>query len=209
MKNIVFISFFLFLYCISCLDYEEFKGEDMIDSLSNNLGASECSPVEPDVKKYIEDNHINYDGPIDARIKFIAGKCNPIVLIPGIYSTKLKVRLNCRNIKRSENSLYQKIKFYCNKYVCSNGLDDNENRDLWFNLGEKGFTLLNHITEPKLNEDEVEEEPKTEAKSILDYIEWDNRYSACLGLFMTMFNDEEECPIIESTKKKYVDIPRI
>ena len=202
MKNIAFISFFLFLYFISSLDYEEFKGEDMINSLNNNLGASECSPVESDVKKYIADNHINYEGPIDARIKFIAGTCNPIVLIPGIYSTKLKVRLNCRNIKRSENSLYQKIKFYCNKYVCSNDLDDNENRDLWFNLGEKGFTLLNHITEPKLNEDEVEEEPKTEAKSILDYIEWDNRYSACLGLFMTMFNDEEECPIIESTKKK-------
>ena len=38
----------------------------------------------------------------DENLRFILGKCNPVLLIPGIYSTKLKVELQCKNIATEE-----------------------------------------------------------------------------------------------------------
>lgn len=196
------LLFSILIVFINCLQYEEIddKEGDFLDSLDEKLGSGECSPTESEVKQMIKDNNINYNGDIDRNVKFIAGTCSPIVLVPGIYSTKLKVKLNCKNIKRDEESLYQKIKFYCSKYVCSDISDDNENRELWFNLGEKGFTLVEHIfdnneaTEEKMNE-------KMKDKNSLLYWEWDNRYAGCLGFFMTMFDNEEECPTLKNGKK--------
>ena len=66
------------------------------------------------------------------------------MLIPGIYSTRLKVRINCKELRRDEESLYNKIKLYCNKYVCSSDNDQEENRDLWFNL-QAGKSDLHYL----------------------------------------------------------------
>ena len=202
-KNLL-ISLIL-LISISCLENDKFpvdeiKEKDFVNTINEKLGASECLASQDEARAFIEENKIDYKGDIeniDRNVKFIAGTCNPIVLIPGIYSTKLKVQLNCRNIKRDENILYQKIKFFCAKYVCSSGTDDEENRDLWFNLGEKGFTLVEWIGQGKENEEPNVNDPN----SILSW-EYDNRFSGCLGLFMTMFNNENECRILDSSKRK-------
>ena len=203
MKKILFISFIL-LNSIFCLknetfSFEELDEKDFIKSLNENDEKDECLATQFEAKRFIEENNIDYKGDIeniDRNVRFIAGTCNPIVLIPGIYSTKLKVQLNCRNIKRNEDILYKKIKFFCGKYVCSSGSDNEENRDLWFNLGEKGFTLVEWIGQGKENE-----EPKLDDENSIFSFEYDNRYSGCLGLFMTMFNSETECPTLENSKK--------
>ncbi len=154
-----------------------------------DLKSSTCLPTDSETKNFIKDNKINYKGKIDDNVKFIAGDCSPIILVPGIYSTRLKVKLNCKNIKRDEVSLYEQIKFYCGENVCTSKLDQEENRNLWFNIGGDGFSLFKSYWE---NSDEVGAKKK----------EYNNQYSACLGYFMTIFNNPNECPKYKSSKKK-------
>ena len=188
-----------------CLDYEVYNETEQLNMskiLNTSLRAGLCSPSESQAQQFIRDNNISYDlNQVDRNVKFIVGGCNPVVLIPGIYSTKLRVRINCRNLKREENQLYNKIKLYCNKFVCSDDEDNDENRDLWFNLGRKGFTLLKNIVEPG-KENEENETNKDNVNNLKDFVgDWDNLYSGCIGLFMTMFENEDECPKLENGKK--------
>lgn len=195
----ILIYFYISLLFINCIKYEEYdenklKIEDIFEPPKNNtINSNICLPTDDEVKDFINNNKINYKGTIDKNVKFIAGNCNPIVLIPGIYSTKLNVKINCRNLKREENSLYEKIKFFCSKYVCSSDIDEEENRDLWFNFGGKGFSLLRNFYENQ-NSD-IDED-------FLEDLNKNNRYGACLGFFMTIFDNKDECPIIESSKKR-------
>ncbi len=182
-----FISAIILIFSIYCIQIEEYdennvKVEDIID-----LKSSRCLPTDEETEEFIKKNNINYNGKIDNNIKFIAGDCSPIVLIPGIYSTKLKVKLNCKNLKKDENSMYEKIKFYCGDRVCSNDDDENENRNLWFNIGGDGFSLLKTFLESNDDADSKK-------------YEWNNQYSACLGFFMTIFDNKDECPKIGEKK---------
>ena len=43
-------------------------------------------------------------------MRFIVGKCHPVVLVPGMLSTKLQVRINCANLFSEEFEIYKKIK---------------------------------------------------------------------------------------------------
>lgn len=88
--------------------------------------SSMCLATEAEEKGFISKNSILYNDNINQNIKFTIGKCNPIVLIPGIYNTRLKVRINCKELRRDEESLYSKIKLYFNKYVCSSNNDQEE-----------------------------------------------------------------------------------
>ena len=193
-----FIAIFLMISSIICIDYEVYNDTEQLNMskiLNTSLKAGLCSATEYEAEKFIYDNKINYnlDDPIDRNIKFIVGGCNPVILIPGIYSTKLKVKINCKNLKREERQLYYKIKLYCNKYVCSDDEDNDENRDLWFSLGTKGFTLHKLIVEPGQSNE-------TDNKLNDIEMDWDNLYSGCIGLFMTMFENKEECPKLENGK---------
>ena len=193
------IAIFFMISSIICLDYEVYNDTEQFNIskiLNTSLKAGLCSATEYEAQKFIYDNQIDYDldQEIDRNIKFVVGSCNPVVLVPGIYSTKLKVKINCKNLKREENQLYNKVKLYCNKYVCSDDNDNDENRDLWFSLGTKGFTLLKNIVEPGQNNETVNELNEVQ-------LDWDNLYSGCIGLFMTMFENNDECPTLENGKK--------
>lgn len=178
MKTLLFLTLLFSIYSIQIEEYNktEVNIEDIID-----LKSSKCLPTDEETNKFIKDNKINYKGKIDDNVKFIAGDCSPIILVPGIYSTRLKVKLNCKNLKRDEVSLYEQIKFYCGDYICTSKLDQEENRNLWFNIGGNGFSLIKYSVETS---DEVGAQ-KTE---------FNNQYSACLGYFMAIFNNPDECP---------------
>ena len=40
----------------------------------------------------------------DKNLRFILGKCNPVLLIPGIYASKLLVEIQCKNIAQKERT---------------------------------------------------------------------------------------------------------
>ena len=50
---------------------------------------------------------------IDINLRFILDKCNPIVLVPGIFSARLKIEVNCQKIFENEKENYKNIRFFC------------------------------------------------------------------------------------------------
>ena len=61
------------------------------------------------LKKY---NIIREEKDIDINLRFILGKCNPIVLVPGIFSARLKIEVNCQKIFEKEKENYKNIIFF-------------------------------------------------------------------------------------------------
>jgi len=196
------IILFLLIFSSFCLEYEEIEEENIEKIFEESSNSKVCIPSNEEVDNFIKKNNISYTGEKTNNLGFIVGKCNPIILVPGIYSTRLKVRLNCLDLKRDENALYKKIKFYCSKFVCENDNDDVDDKDLWFNVGHSGFTLFRFLWEKyKLEENQTLNE--TNLKDTLDYlVDWDNYEAACTGFFMTMFDNETECPISDNPNQR-------
>lgn len=196
------ILFSLLLLNLNCLQVEEYEfGDKSAEDILNDINKNECLASRSELIAFFNKEGIEYKDSYeeDFRLRFIVGKCNPIVLIPGIYSTKLNVKIKCKNLYREEKDLYDKIKFYCGRFVCSSTTDNDENRYLWFNVGRSGFSLYRHPWELHKEEEMLEED---EFQSTEELWDWDNLYGACLGFFMRMFDNENECPVIESSKKK-------
>lgn len=196
---------FLTLLPLNCIKYEEYPHDAKLEDI---IGSSDykdvCLPSNDQMQKYFKEHEdLEYKSEYDKdnKIKFIAGKCNPITLIPGIYSTKLKVSIKCKNLYREEKDLYDKIKFYCGKKVCEKTNSNDEYKDLWFNIGHDGFTLYRNPWE-LLGKNETDLKENDEFESTEDTWNWDNLYGACLGFFFRIFNDENECPVIPSSNKK-------
>ena len=204
MEKLFIIILALFLP-LNCIKYEEYSDDAKLEDIFGSTDYTDiCIPSTDEMKKYFEDNDDleykeEYDK--DKKIKFIAGKCNPIALIPGIYSTKLKVRIKCKNLYREEKDLYDKIKFYCGDNICKNTKSNNQFWDLWFNVGKDGFSLYRHPWEFQ-NEENQDSFNNSEFETTEDTWNWDNLYGACLGFFFKIFNDDNECPIIPSSNKK-------
>ena len=168
MKSLIQIIIpFLLISSSFCLEYEEIEEENIEKIFEESSNSKVCIPSNEEVDNFIKKNNINYTGEKTNNLGFIVGKCNPIILIPGIYSTRLKVRLNCLDLKRDENALYKKIKFYCSRFVCKNDNDDVDDKDLWFNVGHSGFDLFRFGWEKyKLDENQTLKNKTLE--SILD-----------------------------------------
>ena len=85
--------FILSIALISCFKYEESNEEDFnVDDLfqstqDTKFKSSMCLATDEEVQDFISKNNVKFNDKINQNIKFIAGKCNPIVLVPGIYST--------------------------------------------------------------------------------------------------------------------------
>ena len=46
----------------------------------------------------------------DENIRFILGKCSPVLLVPGLYATKLKVEFNCTGLRTEERNTLKNIR---------------------------------------------------------------------------------------------------
>ena len=191
MKTFLYI-FALILTAFCKIEYEKYNSEHLEDF--EELKSSQCLATNEQIKSFLSNHNISYnETDYDNKLRFIVSPCSPIVLIPGIYSTKLKVKLNCKNLNLFERDTLKKIRIFCSDFVCSDDDDTNENRELWFNLALKGFDLGYNIAEPKIENDELNDDFR-------EKWDWDNRHSACLGYFMTIFNNKEECPIIDGER---------
>ena len=110
-------------------------------------------------------------------VRFIFGKCNPIILIPGMLSTKLQLKINCKNIYEHEIDIFKKIRFYCGEMVCPDEKDELEEHNLFISgFGSFQLTMINDI----------------------------NKYSACVGYFLTFFNSKKACSSYDEEKDDYI-----
>ena len=126
---------------------------------------------------------INNENP-DNNLRFILGKCNPTLLIPGVYATKLKVEFNCKGLSTEEkDTTLKNIRLYCGDHICKEESKTSEEHPLLFSLLEKPFGI------------EIFNE---------------NEYGACLGHIASYFQNEQECPKVQNKStcfySKYVKV---
>ena len=76
--------------------------------LKELFAGDECLMSKNEAVKVLKESY-GIDNPDpDDNLKFIIGKCSPVLLIPGIYATKLVVELQCKNIANEEKNYYIK-----------------------------------------------------------------------------------------------------
>ena len=92
--------------------------------LSESVGTNkdECLASESEtIQIFKEKYNIDLkDKTITRNLRFIAGNCNPVILIPGVLSVALRTKIDCENLYNKERDVYKKLKFFCQlDDVCS------------------------------------------------------------------------------------------
>ena len=150
------------------------------------------SPSEAKSILFDKYNIIKEEKDIDINLRFILGKCSPVVLVPGIFSTRLKIEINCKELFDKEKENYKSIKFFCEgSSVCTN---DDVFRDTLF-LSLTGSLGIAYGINDLLNLD-----VKKYLKN-MDRFDINNYKSACLGHLLNFFNKKDECPKTKDNKE--------
>ena len=123
----------------------------------------------------------------DDNLLFVLGKCSPVLLVPGLYATKLVVQFNCKGIATEERETTLKnIRLYCRDTVCKDEKVTKEEHRLLFSLKDNAFSIVSGPI------------PKKET------------YSACLGHIANYFQNENECQKVNGKSicfySKYVKV---
>ena len=157
------------------MNQELFTKENDINN-DNDKDNATCLLSKEETNEYLSKIGKYEENPSD-EIRFIFGKCNPVILVPGMLSTKLQVSINCKGLYTNEIDKFKKIRFYCGTYICSNTEVTREERDLFIS-GIGSFQL----------------------------IEWDdiNKYGACTGYFLTYFNSKKACSPYDEKNDDYI-----
>ena len=157
------------------MNQELFTKENDINN-DNDKDNATCLLSKEETNEYLSRIGKYEENPSD-EIRFIFGKCNPVILVPGMLSTKLQVSINCKGLYTNEIDKFKKIRFYCGTYICSNTEVTREERDLFIS-GIGSFQL----------------------------IEWDdiNKYGACTGYFLTYFNSKKACSPYDEKNDDYI-----
>lgn len=129
---------------------------------------------------------INNPSP-DNNIRFLLGTCNPVLLIPGIFATKLMVELNCKGLATQERSTTLKdIRLFCGDTVCYNETKIREEHRLLFSIDDGPFSIK------------------------IGFIPTSDQYRACLGHILNYFQNENECTKVDGKNicyySKYVKV---
>ena len=166
---------------ITLVDSKEF--EDYIEELEEDevnlkglFDGDECLLSKSNAKDFLKANGISVNT-IDSNVRFILGNCNPVLLVPGIYGTKLFVELQCRNIAEKERyTTLKEIRVFCGDSICADESVEREEHPLFIAIMDKAFSILGSEKD---------------------------KYSSCLGYFMNYFQKENECPTLNGKKLCY------
>ena len=137
----------------------------------------------------------------DDNLRFILGKCSPVLLVPGIFATKLKVEFNCKGLATEEkDSTLKNIRLYCGKDVCKDEKKIKEEHSLLFSFNGP-FGIGKKI--------KIKYESNIPYSSI-GYISFEKYYGSCLGHISNYYQNENECPKVEGKNmcfySKYVKV---
>ena len=104
---------------------------------------------------------------IDENIRFILGKCNPIIYVPGLYASRMVATINCPVLKMDFLN-FVKMRLFCGDTICKDETNENEEYVIFPAILDSPFQI-----------------------SISDKI---NKYTACQAFFYTFYNSKDECP---------------
>ena len=153
-------------------DYMEMNEEDEVNLKDSIFSGDECLLSKKEATTLLKEKYGISNSSPDENLRFILGKCSPVVLIPGIYASKLLVELQCKNIAEKErDTTLKEIRIFCGDTVCSDESVEKEEHPLFIGLLDKAFSILG---------------------SEMD------KYSSCLGYFMNHFQNENECVVVNN-----------
>ena len=166
---------------VNTKEFEEFSSqyeedEDINLELSLFEG-DECLVTKKDAKENLKSKYNTINNSPNENLRFILGKCNPVLLIPGIYASKLLVEVNCKGLAENERlTTLKEVRIYCGDTICKDESVESEEHPLFVSLIDKTFTILGSEGD---------------------------KYSSCLGYFMNYFQNENECPTLNNKKLCY------
>ena len=156
-------------------EFIEFSEEYEDVRLESIFSSNECLVSKSDATRILSQSYGISNSSPDENLRFILGKCNPVLLIPGIYATKLVVELKCKNIATEERkTTFKNLRLYCGDTLCPNESTLKEEHPLFLALLDPAFSILGSEKD---------------------------KYSSCLGYIMTFFQNEGECPKVNG---KYI-----
>ena len=152
------------------------KEEKLSDETSNDCLVSEQEAFQILKEKYnLDPDYIN----IDQNVRFIFGKCNPVLYIPGLYASRLIATINCKILK-NEFSNFVKTRLFCGDTICKDDSDEIEEHVIFPTIMDSPFQI------------------RVQDKY--------NKYTACLAFFYSFYNSKNECP---NNNCRYSDAIRI
>ena len=185
-----FILIFLFnISILYCTKQGFFRDIDLQEILEENERQKNLSSVDTDgclvtkseaykilKEKYnLNPDYIN----IDDNIRFILGKCNPIIYVPGLYASRLVASINCKVLKLDFLN-FVKMRLFCGNTVCIDDTDEIEEYVIFPAILDSPFQIrVNSRT---------------------------NKFTACQGFFYSFYNSKNECP---ENNCRYSDAIRI
>ena len=117
------------------------------------------------------------------RLRFVIGKCNPVLIVPGLMASRLKVKIDCGKLKKNEPRTVELLGKYCPSFnVCPNS--EVNAYVLW-------PSVLSDFSMLKSNQN---------AKKYFDIKD----ANSCLAFFMQFYNTDSSCPTIEKDSKKII-----
>ena len=129
----------------------------------------ECLVSIEEAKKILKEKYNinpNYID-IDQNIRFILGKCYPIIYLPGLYASRMVATINCPVFKK-DFLKFVKMRMFCANTVCADETNEYEEYVIFPAVFDSSFTI--RITENV------------------------NKYTACQGYFYSFYNSRTECP---------------
>ena len=152
--------------------------------LKDLFPVTDCLMQHTEAVRVLKNSYgVSIDDP-DKNLRFILGRCNPVLLVPGIYATKILVELNCKGIATDEKrTTLKEIRLYCGKKVCPDITATKEEHPLLIALLDSAFTILGTN---------------------------DDKYSACLGFIANYFQNPAECDQVDGKStcfySKYIKV---
>ena len=144
------------------------KEQSTQDKLSEDT-SNDCLVSESEAYKILKEKYnLNPDYiKIDQNIRFILGKCNPIIYIPGLYASRMLATINCPVLK-NDFLHFVKMRLFCGDTICKDETNENEEYVIFPSIFDSPFQI--RVSEKY------------------------NKYTACQGFFYTFYNSKDECP---------------
>ena len=94
------------------------------------INGDDCLLPKKEASKILKSQYGIKNNNPDENLRFILGKCSPVLLVPGLYTPKLNVEFNCTGLTTEEkDTTLKNIRLYCGyNDICKN--DKKENEDI-------------------------------------------------------------------------------
>jgi hypothetical protein len=137
--------------------------ESQFESINENITLKSLFDTDECLAEKSELKNLGIKSPTESQ-RFIHGKCNPVLVVPGIFCSKLITTVNCQGLSQNEPKTFKELRVFCGDSVCYNPDSTYEEYNLFISLLNGPFDIVS--TGP-------------------------DKYAACLGFFMQFYNNEE------------------